>query len=92
MPGITLAVNGKHFVKSLFSNIFSDIDNTTFVRILLENLPGVPRALFNMTLLTSTKPCDSVAYYLFLNGRSTLNNFEIFFFSFINTLRSSLFT
>lgn len=84
MPGINLAENGKHFVKSLFSNISSDINDTIFVRILLENLPGVPRALFNMTLLTSTKPCDSVAYYLFVNGRSSLNNFEMFF-SFMNT-------
>lgn len=84
MPGIALAENGKHFVKSLFSNISSDIDNTIFVRILLENFPGFPRELFNMTLLTSTKPFDSVAYHLFLNGRSSLNNFEMFL-SFINT-------
>lgn len=63
MPGITLSENGKHFVKSLFCNISSDIDNTIFVRVLLENFPGIPRELFNMALLTSTEPCNSVAYY-----------------------------
>lgn len=31
-----------------------------------------------MTLLTSTEPCENVAYYFFLNRPSLLNNFEIF--------------